>query len=88
MVCNAEQTEHLKAMHEKFKEEICQYLHDCQGAMEGMKEYHFELQGAIKKQSMTTLSFVFTEFLAYLSLSLKYLLLLPTSVFFNHIISF
>ncbi|XP_057517760.1 meiosis-specific protein ASY3 isoform X2 [Amaranthus tricolor] len=45
-----EQKDHLNAMHKKFKEDICQYLKDCKGAMEGMEEYHLELQGAIEKQ--------------------------------------
>ncbi|KAL2935103.1 Meiosis-specific protein ASY3 [Bienertia sinuspersici] len=45
-----EQQEHLKVMHEKFKQEICQYLQNCKGAMEGLEAQHIELQGAIEKQ--------------------------------------
>ncbi|CAO2818231.1 unnamed protein product [Amaranthus hypochondriacus] len=45
-----EQKDHLNAMHKKFKEDICQYLKDCKGAMEGMEVHHLELQGAIEKQ--------------------------------------
>lgn len=54
---NAEQQEHLKVLHEKFKKELNQYLQECKGAMEGLESQHIELQGAIEKQSMTTLSY-------------------------------
>ncbi|XP_021768623.1 meiosis-specific protein ASY3-like [Chenopodium quinoa] len=45
-----EQQEHLKVIHEKFKKEICQYLQDCQGTMEGLETQHLELRGVIERQ--------------------------------------
>lgn len=45
-----EQQEHLKIVQQKFKEEICQYLQDCKGALDGLETQHIELRGAIEKQ--------------------------------------
>ncbi|KNA07750.1 hypothetical protein SOVF_169100 isoform B [Spinacia oleracea] len=47
-----EQQEHLKVMHEKFKEEISQYLQDCKGTLERLETQNIELRGAVKRQKV------------------------------------
>ncbi|XP_062145097.1 meiosis-specific protein ASY3 isoform X2 [Alnus glutinosa] len=45
-----EQQKQLKLIHEKFKEDINQYLQDCRSTLEGMEAHHIELKGTVEKQ--------------------------------------
>lgn len=51
---HAEQQEKLKLIHDKFKEDIYQLLHDCKSTVEELEMHHNELKGTVKKQSMPT----------------------------------
>uniref|UniRef100_A0A1D1XWQ6 Meiosis-specific protein ASY3-like coiled-coil domain-containing protein n=1 Tax=Anthurium amnicola TaxID=1678845 RepID=A0A1D1XWQ6_9ARAE len=45
-----EQQEKLKAIHEKFKEEVNQHLVDCRGTLEELEAYQEELKGNVERQ--------------------------------------
>uniref|UniRef100_A0A2C9VS59 Meiosis-specific protein ASY3-like coiled-coil domain-containing protein n=1 Tax=Manihot esculenta TaxID=3983 RepID=A0A2C9VS59_MANES len=45
-----EQQEKLKLIHDKFKEDIYQLLHDCKSTVEELEMHHNELKGTVKKQ--------------------------------------
>ncbi|KAJ9187958.1 hypothetical protein P3X46_003365 [Hevea brasiliensis] len=45
-----EQQEKLKLIHDKFKEDIHQHLHDCKRTVEELEMHHNELKGTVKKQ--------------------------------------
>ncbi|XP_059438624.1 meiosis-specific protein ASY3 isoform X2 [Corylus avellana] len=45
-----EQQQQLNLIHEKFKEDINQYLQDCRSTLEGMEAHHIELKGTVEKQ--------------------------------------
>lgn len=59
---HAEQQKQLKLIHEKFKEDINQYLQDCSSTLEGMEAHHIELKGTVEKQSMENLIVVSVDF--------------------------
>ncbi|CAK9145293.1 unnamed protein product [Ilex paraguariensis] len=45
-----EQQKQLKAMHERFKEEVNQHLQDCMSTLEGLEAQHIDCKGTVKKQ--------------------------------------
>ncbi|KAF2324989.1 hypothetical protein GH714_022097 [Hevea brasiliensis] len=47
-----EQQEKLKLIHDKFKEDIHQHLHDCKRTVEELEMHHNELKGTVKKQKV------------------------------------
>jgi len=59
---HAEQQKQLNLIHEKFKEDINQYLQDCRSTLEGMEAHHIELKGTVEKQSMANLIVVNVHF--------------------------
>ncbi|KAA8549009.1 hypothetical protein F0562_000693 [Nyssa sinensis] len=45
-----EQQEQLKLIHEKFKEEVRQYIQDCRSTLEGLEAHQTEFKGTVEKQ--------------------------------------
>lgn len=75
---NVDQQKQLGLIYDRFKEEVNLHLKDCRSTVEDLEADQIEIKGALEKQSMKTLVFLFWFILYLILVVIKFL---PSDLF-------